>query len=144
MSLDPQICSSCSIEWKLIAWPATAMARCMSTVHWENCVSISFHIEWDMIVVTVFLPILNQMLFHLVQNLKENCHHDHILFNVKGKGNIVFSMHAYQYLGSFRRSDLFLFVKLFTIWLCIQFSLGFWTKINLVYFEEKKITNPIY
>ena len=36
-----------------------------------------------MIVVTV-----NQMEFHLVQNLKENYHHDHIPFNVKGKGSI--------------------------------------------------------
>jgi len=35
---------------------------------------------------------LNQMEFHLVQNRKENCHHDHIPFNVKGKGNIVFSI----------------------------------------------------
>ena len=41
-------------------------------------ISISFQIEWDMIVVTVFLSILNQMDFHLVQNRKENCHHDHI------------------------------------------------------------------
>ena len=32
--------------------------------------------------------ILNQMEFHLVQNRKENCHHDHIPFNVKGIGNI--------------------------------------------------------
>ena len=31
-----------------------------------------------MIVVTVFLSILNQMEFHLVENRKENCHHDHI------------------------------------------------------------------
>ena len=31
------------------------------------------------------------MKFHLVQNRKENCHHDHIPFNVKGNGNIVFS-----------------------------------------------------
>ena len=30
-------------------------------------------IEWDMIVVTVFLSILNQMEFNLVQNWKENC-----------------------------------------------------------------------
>ena len=30
-------------------------------MHWENYISISFHIEWDMIVVRVFLPILNQM-----------------------------------------------------------------------------------
>ena len=53
---------------------------------------ISIHIEWDMIVVTVFLLILNQMEFHLVENWKENCHHDHIPFNVKGNGNIVFSV----------------------------------------------------
>ena len=46
--------------------------------HWENYYSISFQIEWDMIVVTVFLSILNQMEIHLVENRKENCHHDHI------------------------------------------------------------------
>ena len=42
-----------------------------ATLHWENYISISFHIEWDMIVVAVFLSILNQMEFHLVQNQKE-------------------------------------------------------------------------
>ena len=42
--------------------------------------------------VTVFLSNLNEMDFHLVQNRKENCHHDHIPFNVKGNGNIVFSV----------------------------------------------------
>ena len=61
-------------------------------LHWENYVSISFNIEWDMIVVTVYLSILNQMELRLVQNRKENCHHDHIPFNVKGNGNIVFSV----------------------------------------------------
>ena len=40
-------------------------------------------IEWDMIIVTVFLSILNQIEFHLVQNRKENCHHDNIPFNSK-------------------------------------------------------------
>ena len=45
-----------------------------------------------MIVVTVFLSILNQMEFNLVQNRKENCHHDHIPFNVKGNGILVFSV----------------------------------------------------
>ena len=30
--------------------------------------------------------------FHLVQNRKENCHHDHIPFNVKEIGFIVFSV----------------------------------------------------
>ena len=48
-----------------------------------------------MIIATVFLSILNQMEFHLVQNLKKNCHHDHIPFNVKGNGNIVFSIQGY-------------------------------------------------
>ena len=44
--------------------------------------------------VTVFLTILNQMEFHLVQNWKENCHYDHIPFNLKGKGNPVFSVQS--------------------------------------------------
>ena len=38
----------------------------------------------------IFLLTLNQMEFHLVQNRKENCPHDHIPFNVKG--NVVFSV----------------------------------------------------
>ena len=58
--------------------------------HWQNYYSIYFQIEWDMIVVTVYLSFLNQMDFHLVQNWKENCHHDHIPFNMKGNGNIYF------------------------------------------------------
>ena len=37
----------------------------------KNYISISFQIEWDMIVVTVFLLILNQMEFHLVQNRRK-------------------------------------------------------------------------
>ena len=63
-------------------------------VHWENYTFISFHIEWDVIVVTVLLLILNQMEFHLVQNRKENCHHDHIPFNVRGNGILVFSVYT--------------------------------------------------
>jgi len=55
---------------------------------------VDFQIEWDMIMVRVFLSILNQMEFHLVQNRKENCHYDHIPFNVKGNGILVFSVHA--------------------------------------------------
>ena len=38
---------------------------------------------------TVFLSILNQLEFYLVQNRKGYYHHDHILFNLKGTGNIV-------------------------------------------------------
>ena len=45
-----------------------------------------------MIVVTVFLSILNQMEIQLVQNRKENCHHDHIPFNLKGKEMLVSSV----------------------------------------------------
>ena len=37
---------------------------------------------------------LNPIEFHLVQNRKENCHHDHIPFTVKGNGNTVFSVHV--------------------------------------------------
>ena len=58
-------------------------------LHWENYISICFHIEWDMVVVTVLLSILNQMEFHLIQNRKENCHHDHIPFNLKGNEILV-------------------------------------------------------
>ena len=32
---------------------------------------------------------------HLVQNRKENCLHDHIPFNLKGNGMLVFSMYDY-------------------------------------------------
>ena len=59
---------------------------------WENYFSISFQIEWDMIEVTVFLSILNQMELHLGQNREENCHHDHIPINVKGNGILVCSV----------------------------------------------------
>ena len=44
---------------------------------------------------TVFLSILNRMEFYLVQNRKEYCHHDHIPFNVKENGSIVFSVCRY-------------------------------------------------
>ena len=63
-----------------------------TTLHWKNYISNSFQFEWDMMVVTVFFSILNQMEFHLIQNWKENCHHNHIPFNVKVIGNIVFSV----------------------------------------------------
>ena len=42
--------------------------------------------------VTVFLSILDQMDFHLPQDRKENCHHDHIPFNLTGNGILVFSV----------------------------------------------------
>ena len=37
-----------------------------------------------------FILILNRIEFHLVQNRKENCHHDHIPFNLKENGNLFF------------------------------------------------------
>ena len=37
------------------------LLKCLHHTHWENYISITFHIEWDMIVVTIFLSILNQM-----------------------------------------------------------------------------------
>ena len=46
-----------------------------------------------------FFSILNQMQFHLVQNQKENCHHDLIPFNIKGNGNIVLSVQKLASLG---------------------------------------------
>ena len=66
--------------------------RLLFQIHWENSYYISFQIEWDMIVVTVFLSILNQMEFYLVQNRKKNCHYDYIPFNLKGNGILVFSV----------------------------------------------------
>ena len=61
-----------------------------------------------MIVVTVFLSILNQMEIHLLQNRKENCHHDHIQFNVKGNGNTVFSVYDVWQRTSLIRVFIFL------------------------------------
>ena len=58
-------------------------------LHWENHTSILPHIERDMIAVTGLPSILNQKEFQFVQNRKENCHHDHIPFNLKEDGNIV-------------------------------------------------------
>ena len=43
------------------------------------------------------------MEFHLVQNRKEKCHHDHIPFNLKGNGNIVFSVYYMETVDIFYR-----------------------------------------
>ena len=53
-----------------------------------------------MIVVTVFLFNFERTEFYLVQNRKENCHHDHIPFNVKGNENLVFSVQVLMYRES--------------------------------------------
>ena len=36
------------------------------------------------------------MKFHLVQNRKGNCHHNHIPFNLKGNGILVFSVYNFK------------------------------------------------
>ena len=43
---------------------------------------------------------------HLVQNRKENCHHVHIPFDMKGKGNIVFSVHSSPSKCTIKTSEL--------------------------------------
>ena len=87
--------------------------RVYSRVHWENYISNSFQIERDMIVVTVFLLILNQIVIHLVQNRKKNCHYDYIPFKLKGNGIRVFSVQAFvsyiAYLCYAGRVVLYLF-----------------------------------
>ena len=49
-------------------------------LHWEKFISVSFHGEWDVIMVTVFLSILKQI---------EYCR---VPFSVKGVGNVVSSV----------------------------------------------------
>ena len=48
------------------------------------------------IVIKVFLLLFNQMEFHLVQNQMKNCCHDHIPFNLKGNGILVFSVNTHS------------------------------------------------
>ena len=54
-----------------------------------------------------FLSILNQIKFHLVSNRKENCHHDHIPFSLKGIGNRVFSVFILDIIRAIRDSIRF-------------------------------------
>ena len=54
-----------------------AFLSAVGLIRWENSYSISFQIEWDVIVVTVFFSILKQMELHSVQNRKENCSFKH-------------------------------------------------------------------
>ena len=46
---------------------------------------------------------LNQIELNLVQNQKENCHHDHIPFSVKANGNIVFPVCPSEILRTISR-----------------------------------------
>ena len=75
--------------------------------------------EWDIIVETVFLSFLNQMEIHLVQNRKVNCHHDHIPFNLKWNGILVFSVQ--QRPGRFQwLLPRYLISCLLPRWRCLQ------------------------
>ena len=111
-----------------------------SYIHWENSIFISFQIEWNMIVVTDFLSNLNQMEFYLVQNRKENSHHNHIPFNVKGNENRVFSVYenAVQHVQMLalcsNASHMFKYFLKFIIQICILSSIFYDS-----YWPEKKI-----
>ena len=59
--------------------------------------------------------------FHLDQNQKENCHHDYILFNVKGNGNIVFSVYRHTFFLRFSCTDIHFS---FTIWGTYGFNIN--------------------
>ena len=92
------LCISPLVMQQLIISPTPGCKVPAIRLHWENYIFISFHIEWDMVVVTVFLSILNRMVFHLIQNRKEYCHHDHIPFNVKRNRIRVFSVNNHPHL----------------------------------------------
>ena len=65
--------------------------------------------------VTVFVSILNEIKIHMVQNRKENCHHDDIPFNLKG--NIVFSVfiNAFNsiYLGAAPVNIFYIYIYIY-------------------------------
>ena len=85
-----------------------------------------------MIVRKVFLSILNQMEFHWIQNRMENCHHDHIPLNLKGNGNIVFSVYAPQPVFTWIRAT-----TQETMLLHVKFSLKEHLIVNDNYFHHK-------
>ena len=91
-----------------------------------------------MVVVTDFLSILNQVEFFLVQNRKENCHHDIIPFNVKGNGNIVFSVQRMQFcvviVYSNPTTELKLFNKICLHWISLL-KLVFKTALYKIYYS---------
>ena len=73
---------------------------------------------------TVSLLILNQIEFDLVQNRRENRHHDHIPFNLNGSINLCFWVYAQLYitLNKLRqRNWILIHSKLIGIWLYTQF-----------------------
>ena len=82
------------LNCQLIKWLENSnLSIIKENAHSEKYISFSFQIEWNLIVVTVFLFIISQMEFHLVQNRKLNRHFDHIPFNLKGKKILFFYVH---------------------------------------------------
>ena len=113
--------------------------------HWENYVSISFHIEWDMIVVTIFFLILSQMDFYLVQNWKENCHNEYIPFNVHErdwKYSFLSDYAARKGISVLLPIDVlicgFYGFEFNRVWLCWQFYLYIGTRQNFVWLQNKR------
>ena len=56
---------------------------------WRFC--FRFWTKWNFIWLKIESKIVSALSYP-IQNRKENCHHDHIPFNLKGIGNIVFSV----------------------------------------------------
>ena len=61
-------------------------------VHSQKYISASFRIEWSYMWRFSFRFCIKS---NSVQNCKENCLHDHIPFNLKGKGNRIFSVRSF-------------------------------------------------
>ena len=87
--------------------------------------------------------------FYLVQNQKENCHHDHIPLNLKGNGNIVFSARSEIFVTISKYDSVFhsrtikwivLFIKFFQV--CFKSKLFiFYTIISNLIWRETEIVH---
>ena len=95
-----------------------------------------------MIVMTVFLSILNQMEFPLVQSRKENCHDDHIPFNVKGNANIVFSVYdVHELFGCTVELLMSMFFRLHSSFV---YSLPVFRWFWLVFYSTERFSTHLY
>ena len=73
---------------------------------------------------------VNRMKFHLVQNRKENCHHDHIALNVKGNVCMVFSVHSHQLCAPTHS-------QIFSQFRWIKLNLDCSLQFSMIYFSTK-------
>ena len=64
-------------------------------------ISDYLQIEWNMIVVTIFLMLMNQTEFYLVHNQQENYHYDNIPFTSKGIRTLIVEAPVCARAGSF-------------------------------------------